>query len=201
MSGTNQDVAARRGRDAQRRSRRCKMLQESRQAGNDSDDEGDDVDDESAIEYDGLEDCLEKKPVRIPEAKQWVDSEAKTAISEVSTSLNWEALAAEIYMARIRYNTTEDNSEKTVTGGSVVAAIRDTDINHAGSCNSFANAANPSQGHETDKNKIMGGKSSKSGNESSGGGYINAFKPINVRWVPPETGLHLFLAAINSLVI
>ncbi|EFQ25189.1 uncharacterized protein GLRG_00333 [Colletotrichum graminicola M1.001] len=191
MSEANQDVAARRGRDAQRRSRKRKMLQERRQAGHDSDDEDDDDNDDnddSTIEYDGREDCPEKKPVRIQEASHWVDSEAETAASEVGDSIDWEALAAEICMARIK---------KSVTDSSIVAAIGETDINHTSNRNGAANAKGLSQDHETGKNKIVGGKS---GNGSSGSVYINAFKPINARWMPPKIGLRLFPTAINSLI-
>ncbi|KDN61262.1 hypothetical protein CSUB01_07026 [Colletotrichum sublineola] len=134
----------------------CMQLQEERrQTYYDSDD---DDDDDSVIECD-LEVCLVQQPV----AGQH-DSHRVT--SDQAVLFGWSAVLDEV----MRKNTAKENSKKTITDSSVVAATCDTNIN------STAKATGTSQNPETDKNKTMG---DKSGNGSSGGDYINAFKPIN----------------------
>ncbi|KAK2036473.1 hypothetical protein LZ31DRAFT_231884 [Colletotrichum somersetense] len=183
MSETNQDVTARRGLDAQRRSRRCKLIQEKRrQAGYDSDDNHDD--------YDDFDDCMEEWST--DEETRYRSGSADTTATEVAEQecLVWVDLAGQVYVDRMRSNTVEDNKEEVVTD-CPLSGTDDTDIEPTGKCDSTANIVGHSQDHETDNKETVGGESGNGPNGPNGGDYVNAFKPINAGWVRSETSLRL----------
>ncbi|KAK2052796.1 hypothetical protein LY76DRAFT_687644 [Colletotrichum caudatum] len=191
MSETDQDVTARRGLDAQRRSRRCKLLQEKRrQVGYDGDDDHDD--------HDGFDDCMEEWSA--DEETRYRSGSADTTATEVAEQgcLVWVDLVSQVYVDQMRSNTAEGNNEEVVTDGPVAGA-HDADIEPTGKCGSTANTAGHSQDHETDNKKTVGGEGGNGPNGSNGGDYVNAFKPINAGWVRSETSLRLFFTSMSIL--
>ncbi|KAK1989671.1 hypothetical protein LX36DRAFT_665016 [Colletotrichum falcatum] len=148
MSETDQDVIVR-GREAQRRSRRCKRLQEDRRRASD-------------------------------DGEDYETGSQETATSGAGPEIDWEALALGIYGNRMSQMDVDDSGKGAVADSSVDSATGDADVNRPGNDNRTADATGPSMDVGADESRIAGGQS---GSGSSGGEYVNSFKPINARAV------------------